>query len=266
MKRSQLYLFVGLLVVLVVAALIYFATTTKTETTGKYAASFDNKPVPAGLLSQLQISNNVSNAVGIGVASKTNVKALNNQPLTVNGKPEMLYIGAEYCPYCAAERWGMVIALMRFGSFSGLRLMTSDPNDYSPNTPTFTFYNSTYSSPYIYFVPVELTTNNQSTLQTPNDSESYLLAKYDPNGGIPYILFANKTILLNANYDPYSIIDTKNWTVIAQELHNASTVQSLAIVGTANLITAQICIMDNNTPSSVCSQPYVKNIEGSTPS
>src|SRR5690348_7156130 len=25
-------------------------------------------------------------------------------PLTSNGKPELLYLGGEYCPYCAAER------------------------------------------------------------------------------------------------------------------------------------------------------------------
>ena len=39
--------------------------------------------------------------------------------LTSGGKPEMLYIGAEYCPYCAAERWAMIVALSRFGTFSG---------------------------------------------------------------------------------------------------------------------------------------------------
>ena len=39
--------------------------------------------------------------------------------LTSGGKPEMLYIGAEYCPYCAAERWAMIVALSRFGTFKG---------------------------------------------------------------------------------------------------------------------------------------------------
>src|SRR5215471_17073708 len=37
-------------------------------------------------------------------------------PLTSGGKPEMLYIGAEYCPYCAAMRWSMAVALSRFGT------------------------------------------------------------------------------------------------------------------------------------------------------
>ena len=46
-------------------------------------------------------------------------------PLTANGKPEMLYMGAEYCPYCAAERWSMIVALSRFGTFSGLSTVHS---------------------------------------------------------------------------------------------------------------------------------------------
>ena len=40
--------------------------------------------------------------------------------LTADGKPLVLYVGAEYCPYCAAERCAMVQALSRFGTFSNL--------------------------------------------------------------------------------------------------------------------------------------------------
>ena len=36
--------------------------------------------------------------------------------LTEAGLPEMLYMGAEYCPFCAAERWAMVMALSKFGT------------------------------------------------------------------------------------------------------------------------------------------------------
>ena len=31
-----------------------------------------------------------------------------------DGKPIVTYVGAEYCPYCAAERWAMAVALSRF--------------------------------------------------------------------------------------------------------------------------------------------------------
>ena len=36
------------------------------------------------------------------------------------GKVEITYVGAEYCPYCAAERWAIAVALSRFGTFSNL--------------------------------------------------------------------------------------------------------------------------------------------------
>jgi thiol-disulfide isomerase/thioredoxin len=32
-----------------------------------------------------------------------------------DGKLLVFFMGAEYCPYCAAERWAIVRALQRFG-------------------------------------------------------------------------------------------------------------------------------------------------------
>ena len=56
--------------------------------------------------------------------------------LTQNGKPEVLYIGSEYCPFCAAQRWAMVNAFSRFGTFTGLTTTHSSSTDTDPNTPT----------------------------------------------------------------------------------------------------------------------------------
>src|SRR5438309_707950 len=55
----------------------------------------------------------------------TPLKSESGPLLTFAGKTEVLYIGAEYCPYCAAERWSLVVALSKFGSFSGLTYMQS---------------------------------------------------------------------------------------------------------------------------------------------
>ncbi|MGH3290263.1 MAG: DUF929 family protein, partial [Trebonia sp.] len=48
------------------------------------------------------------------------VNAVSGPPLTRGGKPEVLYVGAEYCPYCAMENWPLIVALSRFGQFTGL--------------------------------------------------------------------------------------------------------------------------------------------------
>src|SRR3954471_1406813 len=62
------------------------------------------------------------------------------RPLTADGKPEVLYIGAEYCPYCAAERWPMTVALSRFGTWSGLGAAESSAKDVFPSTQTLSYH------------------------------------------------------------------------------------------------------------------------------
>src|ERR1700722_14197678 len=91
-----------------------------------------------------------------------------NAILTSGGKPEIVYVGAEYCPYCAAERWALTAALSRFGTFSNLHYIHSSSTDVYPSTPTLTFYKSTYTSKYVDFQPVEIQgTTEGKALQTP---------------------------------------------------------------------------------------------------
>ncbi len=243
--------------------------------------SYDNKPVPQYVLSSLEIPNNISNQVGIGTARPSSIFSIDNAPsLTLNDKPEILYIGAEFCPYCAAERWAIIMALLRFGNFSNLHFMTSSATDYAPSTPTFTFYNSTYTSSYISFVGIEETTNQKTEnptgfmgyglLQQPNSSEQYIFSTIDLGnthappkacGGIPFVDFANSSAIVSAGYDPLNIFSNGNWGAVVSMIYNTSSLQSQAIIGEANLLTAKICEADNNAPQSVCSQPYAKNIE-----
>jgi thiol-disulfide isomerase/thioredoxin len=278
MEKKYLYVLVAVILILIVVALIVY---TNTAAPGPSSiASYDNQLVPQSLISQLQIPNNISNAVNATLSVKEGLvaapKSVNSSPLTINGKPEILYIGAEYCPYCAAERWAMVVALLRFGTFTGLKYMTSSATDAYPNTPTFTFYNSTYTSQYIVFVPVETTTNKPANssytgktilgypvLQTPNSSEDNLLGTFDTAGSIPFIDFGNKSVQTGSSYNPPLVLSGLNWTQAAGYLQNPSTTQAKTIIATANLFTAQICEQDGNMPASVCTQPYVTELEGS---
>ena len=132
------------------------------------------------------------NAVGDGNGAVTaKPTSISGTTLTENGKPEMLYIGAEYCPYCGAERWAMIVALSRFGTFKGLATVHSAVKNGAgdaepdPDTPTFTFLHATYSSPYLTFTPVEIETNipdpstgEYTPLQTPTAAEQAIMNKY----------------------------------------------------------------------------------------
>ena len=197
-------------------------------------------------------------------------------PLTRNGLPEMLYIGAEYCPYCAAERWAMVVALSRFGSFSNLGQTESSTTDkVAPGTKTFSFYKSSYTSTYLTFTPVETATNQPgpggsgyAPLQTPTAAQQSLLVKYDAPpytpassaGGIPFIDFGNKYLVLGASYDP-NLLQGLTMATIAGSLSDPTSPPAKAILGTANLLTAAICKMTNGHPAAVCSTPGTTQAE-----
>ena len=206
------------------------------------------------------------NAAGDGGGAVTGKPtSVSGTALTENGKPEMLYIGAEYCPYCAAERWAMIVALSRFGTFKGLATVHSAVSNGAgdaepdPDTPTWTFLHATYSSPYLTFTPVEETTNipdpsngEYTPLQTPTSAEQALVTKYDgSSGAIPFIDFGNKYVISGVSYDP-GVLDGLSWATIATDLSNPNSAVAKAVDGTANYITAAICKMTGNQPASAC--------------
>jgi hypothetical protein len=197
----------------------------------------------------------------VGLGSATNsIKSVNGPALTgAGGKPQVFYMGAEYCPYCAAERWSMIIALSRFGTFTGLQTTTSSSSDVYPNTPTFTFRKATFGSPYIDFQTVETTDRNQNALQSPTPEQSALLSKYG-SGSIPFVDFGNRYSLSGATYLP-DILGGMTWTQVADALQQPNTPQAKAILGSANLITAAICQVTNQQPSAVCSTAAIQGIE-----
>ena len=178
-----------------------------------------------------------------------------------DGKAEVAYVGAEYCPYCAAERWALAVALSRFGTFSHLSGTQSSGTDVYPDTPTLSFYGSSYSSPYVDFQPVEEATNRQvggayQTLQTPTAAESALLSSYDPQGSIPFVDIGNNYVINGASYSP-QLLQGLSRSQIAGQLNDPSSPVAQAIDGTANYITAAICTVTGNQPSSVCNTPAI---------
>ena len=224
------------------------------------SAARDVTSVPASTLNTVGIGSVPSfMAAGEGGAPPiTPISGLS--PLTSGGKPEMLYIGAEFCPFCAAERWAMAIALSRFGTLSPLRGIHSAPApETAPHTPTLTFYQSGYSSPYLVFTPIENETVTHATLQNPTSAQMALWQKYDSSGnglGYPFIDFGNKYVIKIPSFDP-GVLAGMTWSQVAAALHNPSSPVAQGVDGAANLITAAICKMTNGQPGSVCTAPGV---------
>lgn len=239
--------------------------------TGTASAGSNTATASAGVVTDLtSVPASTLKAVGKGSAPTYNPKPMipiTGPPLTENGKPEVLYLGAEYCPFCATERWAMAQALSRFGTFSGLKFIHSDPSDVYPSTPTLTFYKSNYTSKYVAFTPVEETTVNKQPLQTPTSAQQALDAKYDvpPNtseaGSIPFVDIGNKFMLSGAQYDP-QLLQGKTWAQVAAALKDPSSPIAQGADGAANTFTAAICKLTNNQPATACT-PTVQAIEGS---
>ncbi len=199
-------------------------------------------------------------AVGAGSVSNPPMHTSGANALTLDGKPQIVYMGYEWCPYCAAQRWALVVALSHFGTFSGLGLTQSASNDIYPSTHTFTFANATYTSHYLTFTPVEMQDANRNPLQTPTTAEQQLLSAYDAppyvsasaTGGLPFVDLGGRYIVSGASYSPQTLAG-QSWQQIATALSDPSSADARAIDGSANALTAALCTLTGNQPAAVCS-------------
>ena len=261
--RSPWIIVVG--VVGVVAVIIGIFVYLSHQSTG--VATPPTSVKPGVLQAVTHVDPSVASAVGGGGA--TAPSPVNGKPLLTGsgGKPLVFYDGAEYCPYCAAERWGVVVALSRFGTFSKLNETTSSSSDVYPSTHTFTFYQSTYQSSYIDFLSVEETTNQPdghggyTPLQTPTAEGQQILNTFNPQG-IPFIDIANKFRVDTPGYSP-QVLQGLTWDQIANDLSDPNSQVTKDIVGTANYLTAAICMTTNQQPASVCTASPIPQLEQS---
>lgn len=200
-------------------------------------------------------------------------REFSGQPLLVlNGKPEILYMGALYCSQCAAERWPLAIALSRFGTFAGLREIFSAPKpEPFPRTPSLAFDGASYKSKYISFVPVEMQSDQRQAglahyakLETPTGEEVKLYDSFDissngkTGGVIPFIDYGNQFAQVEgANFSP-GLLTRMTPVQVAGVLANPKSKVAQAILGSADVITAMICVTTDGEPSAVCNEKAVK--------
>ncbi len=183
-----------------------------------------------------------------------------------NGKPMVLYEGADYCPYCAAQRWPLITALGRFGTFSQLEPLTSSEGNYI----TYTFHQSTYTSQYVDFVALETTDNQGNKLDTPTAEQAQLITTYNAPpytssaGSIPFLLFGNKQTSTGAFYSP-QVLTGLSYTDVVNQLKDPNSDVAKGMLGAANDMTAAICQLTNNQPANVCTSGAIPTIQQSLP-
>jgi thiol-disulfide isomerase/thioredoxin len=245
--------------VLAVLAVVAVLIGVKLASSGGSGGSSNGTAQPAVVSAVTSVPAATTDAVGKGTSNPKMLIPLSGAPaLTTGGKPEVLYMGAEYCPFCATERWAMLNALSRFGTFSNIRFIHSSADDTPASVPTLTFYQSGYSSKYVTFTPVEMQKIDRSALQNPTSAQKALLNKYDAPpyvqgaaGSIPFLDFGGKYIVSGASYD-YNVLSGKSYAQIAAAMKDPSTDIAKGALGTANQMTAAICKLTGNQPATAC--------------
>lgn len=186
-------------------------------------------------------------------------------PLTRSGKPEVLYVATEYCPYCAIENWPLIVALSRFGQFTSLTTSRSPEFEHIAPVDSWTFYGSHYASPYLAFVPVEQYSNVRVNAEaSPNAPTSYrklqqltpaqqaIFARYDRPGSTPFLDFGNRAVQIGSGPIPPQLMTGKSWPQLAASLRQPKTDLGAALLAEADLLTAVLCRLTGDRPASAC--------------
>jgi Domain of unknown function (DUF929) len=262
-----------LLVLLIVIVLLVLKVT-QGSTTG---SSPPVSPAPSGVVHlATSVPASAFNQAGAPAGQSPEPEVLSGQPrLVLGGNPAVVFVGAEFCPYCAAERWALVVALGRFGTFSKLGATSSSNYEVFAGTPTFSFDGASYRSGYVTLSATEQYGQAPSThepagfpqLNKLSPLDQLLLKRYGSSstGGsgststLPFVDVGNRMVISGAavGFSP-SLLQGSSLGKVAGELSHAANPVSRAILGEANLLSAAICSSTGQQPASVCDSPGVR--------
>lgn len=268
-QRKLTYGAIGLVIVVIAGLIAVKAVHKPASDTGSGIQDAD--PAVVAQITAIPVS--VLDKVGDGgFLPDFRLPSGNPPPLVNGGLPRVLYVGGLFCPFCATQRWPMVAALSRFGTFKGLRYARSSANDTPKDINSFSFSGVTYTSSYLSFTPYETSDRNHKPLDTLPAADTTLFSTLDnqptlpsgaTSGTIPFVDIANRWVLAGASYNATDL-QGKTWAEIASAA-TSGTGLGLHLDATANWITAALCSATANKPASVCSDPVIAGLETRIP-
>ena len=212
-------------------------------------------PIPAATLTKLQTVPISTLAAAPANRVITTPQSVNGSSLESDGKPELLFICAEFCPHCAAQRWPLYIALSKFGTFSPQPGRIHSANE-DGDVPTLTFYGTTYTSPYFAFTPVEVDTNKpQGNECAPADADA---GPAHPVGGHEWRYLSVRRLrgekgAPRAQY-LFTPLENLPFSAVAAQVGNNSSAIGADIDASAAQFISTICgSLSNRQPAAVCS-------------
>jgi Domain of unknown function (DUF929) len=183
--------------------------------------------------------------------------------LEASGKPQVLFVGIESCRFCAVERWGLVVALSQFGTFTNLDLGQSETTA-PPVVRSFTFAGARYQSPYVSLAAVELSGEAPrpgggfAPLGHLTAAQRRLFTALDPEGLTPFVDVANRFRDLGAT-EPPRVLAGPSWAALVGSVRRPESPAGQAIAATAEVLTAEICRATGGAPASVCGGAVVQD-------
>jgi hypothetical protein len=185
-----------------------------------------------------------------------------DRPLKIpSGKSLVYFMGAGFCPFCAAERWAIVKALERFGKWEGLVEDKSAGHDEKYlNVPTFNLARAKYSSEHVEFAGKETADRNFEPLQELGDSDFEILDMYNPDQMIPFLLLDGQYMQVGAGFSP-ELIQNMSHEQVQTELGKPDSALGKAIQAEIDNITALVCKSTGGTEEA-CSSDHVKELVG----
>lgn len=261
-QRKQLISAVVAVIVVIIAVAVGVVISNRPNT----PATNGNSAAAAEIAKLGSLPASAFGAAGVPTESNAIPQKIPDGTVLMDGtKPKVSYVGAEFCPYCATERWSLVAALERFGNFTGLTETRSAQNE--GDIPTVSFVGSTYKSDDISFQAVETQDRDHKPLeQMPTDLEKlfgkYNAPPYVPEksaGAIPWMFYGtHQTVGSGVPVQSFTnLAQDTAWTTIVDQMRTGKGEYGQPIMANANAITAQICQLTKGKPTDVCTSPAV---------
>lgn len=179
------------------------------------------------------------------------------------GKPVLFFMGGQFCPFCAADRWAFVKATSRFGTWTNLQpLHSKGGTDGFASLPTYNLVGARFQSDLLSLHHKEVADVHGNQLEGLQGVENDLVNAYDPEGSIPLTVAGGKggQYTVGPAFSP-GLIQGQNFDQLHADVDaDRPTAAVRAIDAEAEAMTALLCKLTGGQPASVCSSPAIQSL------
>jgi Domain of unknown function (DUF929) len=253
----------GLLVAACVPASAFAAKRSDGSTTAPTSVVAAVSSVPAATL----------DGVGVGrLGREYTLTRLSGAAVAPGTKATLISENAAWCPHCAANSWAVAIALERFGTLTGLRLIDSGTyygkvlhaKPAFPHTHGLSFLDAHYVSSLVAFQPIVLFSRTGKPVETPTRAQAQAIKSFEPHGSFPAVDIGGAFGAVGSAFSPGRLAGLSA-AKIASELASPTSAVAPYIDAQANVLTAALCVATAQQPTPVCSAPGVRTAAATLP-